>query len=133
MVFASFVQLWPYNMTLKLRNYDFDVQVGCAPLWTSIWMSILTAVIGVVMVVIAAYVIQKFANTLTRFLYFLSILPAGVPGTRCEKGLSYPYEPQIDGPKTLSSLGQKCLGFCGRCGFQERRANPTDKVPHAAS
>jgi iron(III) transport system permease protein len=79
-VFASFVQLWPYNMTLTLSNYDVDVQGGYDPLWTSIWMSILAAIIGVVMVVIAAYVIQKLANPFTRFLYFLSILPAAVPG-----------------------------------------------------
>ncbi len=79
-VFASFVRLWPYNMTLTFNNYDVDVQGGYAPLWTSIWMSSLAAVIGVVMVVIAAYVIQKLANPFTRFLYFLSILPAAVPG-----------------------------------------------------
>jgi iron(III) transport system permease protein len=79
-VFASFVRLWPYNMTLTLSNYDVDVQGGYGPLWTSIWMSTLAAVIGVVMVVIAAYVIQKLSNPFTRFLYFLSILPAAVPG-----------------------------------------------------
>jgi len=79
-VFASFVRLWPYNMSLTLNNYDVDVQGGYSPLWTSIWMSSLTAIIGVVMVVIAAYVIQKLANSFTRFLYFLSILPAAVPG-----------------------------------------------------
>ncbi len=79
-VFASFVKLWPYDMSLTLSNYDVDVQGGYGPLWTSIWMSILAAVIGVVMVIIAAYVIQKLANPFTRFLYFLSILPAAVPG-----------------------------------------------------
>jgi iron(III) transport system permease protein len=79
-VFASFVQLWPYNMALTFNNYDVDVQGGYGPLWTSVWMSSLAAVIGVVMVVVAAYVIQKIANPFTRFLYFLSILPAAVPG-----------------------------------------------------
>jgi iron(III) transport system permease protein len=79
-VFASFVKLWPYNMTLTFGNYDVDVQGGYDPLWTSVWMSTLAAVIGVVMVIIAAYVIQKLANPFTRFLYFLSILPAAVPG-----------------------------------------------------
>ena len=79
-VFASFVRLWPYNMTLTLSNYDVDVQGGYGPLWTSIWMSSLAAVIGVVMVIVAAYVIQKLNNPFTRFLYFLSILPAAVPG-----------------------------------------------------
>ena len=64
-VFASFVRLWPYNMSLTLNNYDVDVQGGYAPLWTSIWMSCLAAAIGVVMVTVAAYVIQKLENSFT--------------------------------------------------------------------
>ncbi len=79
-IFVSFVKLWPYNMSLTLANYDVDVQGGYAPVWTSIWMSFLAAVIGVVMITTAAFVIQKLANRLTQFLYFLSILPAAVPG-----------------------------------------------------
>jgi len=79
-IFVSFVKLWPYNMSLTLANYDVDVQGGYAPLWTSIWMSCLAAVIGVVMITTAAFVIQKLSNRLTQWLYFLSILPAAVPG-----------------------------------------------------
>jgi iron(III) transport system permease protein len=79
-VFVSFVKLWPYNLSLTLTNYDVDVQGGYAPIWTSIWMSLLAAAIGVVMVTIAAFVIQKLPGRLTQFLYFLAILPAAVPG-----------------------------------------------------
>jgi len=79
-IFVSFVKLWPYNMSLTLANYDVDVQGGYAPVWTSIWMSFLAAIIGVVMITTAAFVIQKLANRLTQFVYFLSILPAAVPG-----------------------------------------------------
>ena len=79
-VFASFVQLWPYNMSLSLRHYYFDVQNGITPLWTSIWVSLMAAAIGIIFVISGAYVIHKFDNGVTRFLYFLSILPAAVPG-----------------------------------------------------
>ena len=79
-VFASFVHLWPYRMTFSLRHYAFDVQNGIQPLWNSIYVSAMAAGIGVVAVTAAAYVIEKFPSPATRALYFLSILPAAVPG-----------------------------------------------------
>jgi iron(III) transport system permease protein len=79
-VFASFVHLWPYRMTFSLRHYAFDVQNGIEPLWNSIYISVMAAGIGVVAVTAAAYVIEKFPSPAARGLYFLSILPAAVPG-----------------------------------------------------
>ena len=79
-VFASFVHLWPYRMEFSLRHYAFDVQNGIQPLWNSIYVSLGAAGIGVVVVTAAAYVIEKFPSPATRVLYFLSILPAAVPG-----------------------------------------------------
>lgn len=79
-VFASVVHLWPYRMTFSLRHYAFDVQNGIQPLWNSIYVSVIAAAIGVVVVTAAAYVIEKFPSPASRALYFLSILPAAVPG-----------------------------------------------------
>jgi iron(III) transport system permease protein len=79
-VAASFVRLWPYRMTPTLQHYRFDVQNGIQPLWTSIETSLLAAAIGIVMVVVAAWALHRFSGPVTRFLYFLSILPAAVPG-----------------------------------------------------
>jgi iron(III) transport system permease protein len=79
-IYASFVRLWPYNMALSLRHYEFDVQNGIQPLWTSIYVAIITAVLGVVFVTAAAYVNHQMRGRAVRFLYFLSILPAAVPG-----------------------------------------------------
>jgi iron(III) transport system permease protein len=79
-IYASFVHLWPYRMTLSLRHYRFDVQNGIQPLWNSIWISLMAAGVGVVVVTAAAYVIEKLKSPVTRGLYFLSILPAAVPG-----------------------------------------------------
>ena len=80
-VFASFVQLWPYNFTLTLKHYDFDVQQGSQPLWNSVYVSLMAAAIGIVATVSAAYLNAKFRNPGTRLLYFLAILPAAMPGT----------------------------------------------------
>jgi len=79
-VFASFATLWPYNMSPSLRHYNFDVQNGIQPLWTSIWVSLMAAVLGMIFVVMSAHVVHKHQNPFTRMLYFLSILPAAVPG-----------------------------------------------------
>jgi iron(III) transport system permease protein len=78
---ASFVRLWPYNFTITLRHYDFDVQQGSAPLWNSIHVSLIAAAIGMVATVSVAYLTAKFRNPATRLLYFLAILPAAMPGT----------------------------------------------------
>ena len=77
---ASFVRLWPYRMTPTLHHYRFDVQNGIEPLWTSIEASLVAAAIGVVVVVAAAWALHRFQGPVTRFLYFLAILPAAVPG-----------------------------------------------------
>jgi len=79
-VFASFVHLWPYRMDFSLRHYAFDVQNGIQPLWNSIYISVMAGALGVLVVTAAAYVIEKFPSPATRALYFLSILPAAVPG-----------------------------------------------------
>jgi len=79
-VVASFVTLWPYNMHMSLRHYRFEVQQGIAPLWTSIGMSLAAAAIGVVVTVAAACTARRVPPTLARGLYFLSILPAAIPG-----------------------------------------------------
>lgn len=77
---ASFVTLWPYNMHLSLRHYRFDVQNGVTPLWTSVIVSLMAAVIGVVVAVAAASVSRWLAPLYRQALYFLSVLPAAVPG-----------------------------------------------------
>jgi iron(III) transport system permease protein len=77
---ASFVTLWPYNLHLSLRHYRFEVQQGLAPLWDSIWVSLLAAVLGVIVTVAAACLARRLGGAAARALYFMSILPAAVPG-----------------------------------------------------
>jgi iron(III) transport system permease protein len=79
-VFASFVSLWPYNITPTLKHYIVDVQNGYAPLWTSLWMSLVAAVLGTILITLNAYLIEKVTHPFARILYFFSVLPAAVPG-----------------------------------------------------
>ena len=79
-VVASFVTLWPYNMHVSLRHYRFEVQNGLQPLWTSIWVSLMAAGIGVIVTIGGACVTRRLRSAAGQCLYFLSILPAAVPG-----------------------------------------------------
>jgi iron(III) transport system permease protein len=79
-VVASFVTLWPYNMSMSLRHYRFEVQNGIAPLWTSIVVSLIAAALGVVVAVLAACVARWLKPALSQALSFLAVLPAAVPG-----------------------------------------------------
>ena len=79
-VYASFIKLWPYNMSFTLNNYNFSSQGGYQPLITSVIVSLLAAVIGVIMVVASAYVVNKSKSHMSGLINFFSILPAAVPG-----------------------------------------------------
>jgi len=79
-VYASFVKLWPYNMSFTLKNYNFDSQGGYEPLITSIVVSLIAAVMGVIMVISSAYVVNKSKSFIRDIFNFFSILPAAIPG-----------------------------------------------------
>ncbi len=82
--FASFIQLWPYNLTLTLYNYDFDLRDGggWASYRNSIVMASYTAVIGTVIIFSGAYLVEKIRGfTVIRSLVqFMCIIPLAVPG-----------------------------------------------------
>ncbi len=83
-VLASFIKVWPYNLTLGLDHYDFSnvAGEGIEPLWNSILVALLTAVIGTAVTFITAYTIEKSQvwKGLRQAGYFLSILPLALPG-----------------------------------------------------
>jgi iron(III) transport system permease protein len=79
-LFASFVRLWPYNMSFTTRHYAFDVQNGLAPLWTSIAVAAMAAVLGTLMTSLAAIVVQKFRSRATSLIVMLSLMSSAVPG-----------------------------------------------------
>jgi iron(III) transport system permease protein len=78
------VTYWPYNLTLSLKNYNFEdfEPTGAGPYFASLKMAGLAAVAGTAIVFTGAYLIEKgrglrFARSLAQFL---AMLPMAVPG-----------------------------------------------------
>ncbi len=90
-IFASLVQVWPYNLSLGLKNYNFSSVGGGGykSFWNSIMMSFYTAVFGTVAVFAGAYLVEKGKGMkwLRSVNYFLSTMPLALPGLVL--GLSY--------------------------------------------
>jgi len=89
--FASFVTFWPYNMSLSLDNYQFDLMDGggWASYYNSIRMACYTAVFGTIIVFSGAYFVEKSRGLKKgrSILHFLSMIPMAIPGMVL--GLSY--------------------------------------------
>jgi iron(III) transport system permease protein len=82
--FASFVEFWPYNMTLGFSHYDFDAvdPNGWSSFYNSLKMASITALVGTVIIFLGAYIVDKgrgFAG-LRGILHMLAMMPMAVPG-----------------------------------------------------
>lgn len=108
---GSFVKTWPYDFSLTFKHYDFPSLGGYAPLWTKFWVSvlkggwqsiiaykyapiwnsllvsILVAIGGASLTLLAGYIVEKKKPKGDQVLYTLSVLPAAIPGT--VMGLGY--------------------------------------------
>jgi iron(III) transport system permease protein len=82
--FAALIKFWPYDLSLSLRNYDFNRMDGggWASYYNSIQMALLTAVIGTGIVFTGAYMVEKARNfaVLRGLIQLLAMLPMAVPG-----------------------------------------------------
>ncbi|WP_412784021.1 putative 2-aminoethylphosphonate ABC transporter permease subunit [Bordetella holmesii] len=86
-VWASFIKMWPYNLSVSLRSYDFDNMDGGGWLaWrNSLTLAALTALIGTALVFGGACMIEKLpARAATRplrsLVNLLALVPMAVPG-----------------------------------------------------
>jgi len=83
-VWGSFVTYWPYNLSLSLRNYDFEAfePNGIGPYFASLKMAALAAMLGTIIVFCGAYLIEKGQGLrLARAMaHLLAMLPVAVPG-----------------------------------------------------
>jgi iron(III) transport system permease protein len=83
-LWASLIKFWPYNMSLTLANYDFDVMDGGG--WeaygNSIRMALYTAFFGTIIIFSGAYLVEKGRgfNFGRGLIQLLAILPMAVPG-----------------------------------------------------
>ncbi|MFZ1642627.1 MAG: putative 2-aminoethylphosphonate ABC transporter permease subunit [Candidatus Contendobacter sp.] len=82
--FASLAKLWPYDLGLTLRHYDFSTADGGS--WTaygnSIRLASYTAVFGSLVVFVGAYLVEKtrIAKPLRTATHLLALIPMAVPG-----------------------------------------------------
>ncbi len=79
-VYASFVKLWPYNYDLTFKHYNVTLAGGYSPLWTTISVSLMAALIGSVLLFLLGAGMRKVPSHIAKTIGFLSAMPAAVPG-----------------------------------------------------
>ena len=82
--YASWIKLWPYNLTFTNYHYQFDLRDGggWASYRNSLVMSAWTAVLGTAIVFVGAYLVEKSRafRSGRALLQFLAMMPMAVPG-----------------------------------------------------
>lgn len=79
-IYASFVKLWPYRFDLTAKHYDITLAGGYSPLWTTIEVSLIAAIGGVIALFLLGIGIRRAPPLIAKTVYFMSVLPAAVPG-----------------------------------------------------
>ena len=89
--FAALIKFWPYDLSLSLKNYEFDRMDGggWSSYYNSIKLGLLTAIVGTSVVFFGAYLVEKAKGfRLGRALFqMVAMLPMAIPGMVL--GLSY--------------------------------------------
>jgi iron(III) transport system permease protein len=82
--YAALVKFWPYNLTLGLSNYAFDLMDGGGwdSYFNSIRMALYTAAFGTGVVFLGAYMVEKSRgfHTGRGVFQFFAMMPMAVPG-----------------------------------------------------
>jgi iron(III) transport system permease protein len=82
--YAALVKFWPYNLSLSLKNYNFDVMDGggWGAYYNSIRMSLYAAAVGTVIVFFGAYLMEKGRGFKAgrSAVHMLAMAPLAVPG-----------------------------------------------------
>lgn len=82
--YAALVKFWPYDLSLSLNNYQFDLMDGGGwdSYFNSIQLGLLTALIGSTVVFLGAYLVEKSSgfNTGRTLFQMIAMLPMAIPG-----------------------------------------------------
>ncbi|MYM56834.1 ABC transporter permease subunit [Thalassovita mangrovi] len=79
-VYASFVRLWPYNLSLTPRHYDITLAGGYSSLWITIVISLMAAAGGTLAVFLLGIGLRRLPKALMQPIQLLAAMPAAVPG-----------------------------------------------------
>ena len=79
---GSIVRLWGTDWSLSLTHYAFgSTAEGAWPIVNSVKLALLSGVIGTVLALLTAYVVERRRPPGARAIEALSLLPAALPGT----------------------------------------------------
>lgn len=82
--YSSLVTFWPYNLSLTLKHYNFDLMDGggWASYFNSIELATYTAIFGTIIVFSGAYLVEKSRGFYKgrAFMQALCMVPMAVPG-----------------------------------------------------
>jgi iron(III) transport system permease protein len=82
---GSFVRLWGSDWALSLAHYGFrSTAEGAWPIWNSLKLAVVSGLVGTVLALVTAYLIERkrpALGPLSRGIEALSLLPAALPGT----------------------------------------------------
>lgn len=81
--FGALVKFWPYNLSLTLSHYNFEVAgLGWDSFYNSIRLSFYTAVFGTIIIFVGSYLVEKLRiDERTRSIVQLfALIPMAVPG-----------------------------------------------------
>lgn len=79
-VYASFIKLWPYNMSLSFKHYDITLAGGYGSLWMTIVISLGAAMGGTVAVFLLGLGLRRVPAAIAQPIQILAAMPAAVPG-----------------------------------------------------
>jgi iron(III) transport system permease protein len=79
---GSVVRLWGSDWSLSLTHYSFRSTVeGAWPIWNSVKLAVISGVVGTILALVTAYVVERRRAPAARTIAALSLLPAALPGT----------------------------------------------------